>query len=180
LRFSARHAPLLAGIEQADSVSMSAHKWLWQPKESAVILFADSASAHEALSFGGGYLSVPNVGLLGSHGQVALPLAATLLAWGRDGVAQRIERCMMLSQQLAGLVSADGRFELHSQPSTGVVTWRPRDLPASDVRARMSGAFASLTQLDGDVWLRSVVVNPHADVELLISSAVAALEPAER
>jgi len=81
LRFSEHHAPLLAGIECADSVSVSAHKWLWQPKESAMVLFADTGSAHQALSFGGSYLAVPNVGLLGSHGQAALPLAATLLAW---------------------------------------------------------------------------------------------------
>lgn len=180
LRFSARHAPLLAGVELADSVSVSAHKWLWQPKESAMILFADSSSAHEALSFGGGYLAVPNVGLLGSHGQVALPLAATLLAWGRDGVAERIERCMSLSEQLAALVSADDRFELHSPPSTGVVAWRPRGLPAADVRARMSDAFASLTQLEGETWLRSVCVNPHADVERLMAAVVEALGPGDR
>lgn len=75
-----RYAHLLDGIEQADSVSVSAHKWLFQPKESALVLFKDAKRAHEAVSFGGGYLAVPNVGLLGSHGASALPLAATILA----------------------------------------------------------------------------------------------------
>jgi len=176
LRFSTRHAGLLAGVEGADSVSVSAHKWLWQPKESAMVLFADSAAAHAALSFGGGYLALPNVGLLGSHGQVALPLAATLLAWGRSGVAGRIEQCMRLSEQLAALVLADDRLELHSQPSTGVVTWRPRDVPAADVRARMTGAFVSLTQLGGETWLRSVCVNPHADVQRPVDAVIDALD----
>jgi len=176
LRFSTRHAGLLAGVEAADSVSVSAHKWLWQPKESAMVLFADSAAAHAALSFGGGYLALPNVGLLGSHGQVALPLAATLLAWGRDGVAGRIEQCMRLSEQLAALVLADDRLELHSQPSTGVVAWRPRDVPAADVRARMTGAFVSLTQLGGETWLRSVCVNPHADLQRPVDAVIDALD----
>lgn len=73
------------------------------------------------------------------------------------------------------LLAADDRFELHSEPSTGVVAWRPRNVPADEMRARMSGAFASLTQLDGETWLRSVCVNPYADAERLIAAAAAAV-----
>lgn len=170
LRLSRRHAGLLDGVERADSVSVSAHKWLWQPKESALVLFADSAAAHEALSYGGGYLAVPNVGLLGSHGQAALPLAATLMAWGREGVAARIDRCMANAERLARLIDADPRLELHSPPTTAVVVWRPRDEPATDARAGMRGAFASLTEIDGETWLRSVCVNPDADVAALLAA----------
>lgn len=78
LRLSS-HAAVLDGVQSADSVAVSAHKWLYQPKESALALFADPEAAHGALSFGGGYLAVPNVGLLGSRGNVALPLAATFV-----------------------------------------------------------------------------------------------------
>lgn len=81
LRLS-KHARLLDGIEAADSVAISAHKWLYQPKECGVVLFADAEPVHAALSFGGGYLAAPNIGLLGSHANTALPLAVTLLAWG--------------------------------------------------------------------------------------------------
>ncbi len=101
LRLSEHHAGLLDGIERADSVGFSAHKWLFQPKESAAVLFRDSAAAHDAISYGSGYLAQPNVGLLGSHGASALPLALTLMAWGREGTAQRIETCMELAQRLA-------------------------------------------------------------------------------
>ncbi len=59
------HAGLLDGIETADSVAVSAHKWLYQPKESGLVLFRDPDAAHDALSFAGGYLAAPNVGLLG-------------------------------------------------------------------------------------------------------------------
>ena len=73
-------AAALDGIEGADSVADSAHKWLFQPKESALVLFHDAEEAHGAISFGGAYLAAPNVGLLSSHGAVAVPLLATLLA----------------------------------------------------------------------------------------------------
>ena len=69
LRLSHCHAGRLAGIEHADSVSISAHKWFFQPKESGLILFKDSNRSHEAVSFGGAYLTEPNVGVLGSRGR---------------------------------------------------------------------------------------------------------------
>ena len=81
LRMS-KYAHLLAGIESADSVAVSAHKWLFQPKESALVLFKDTGKAHAAVSFGGAYLATPNVGVLGSHGATATTLLATLLACG--------------------------------------------------------------------------------------------------
>jgi glutamate/tyrosine decarboxylase-like PLP-dependent enzyme len=37
LRLSPKYALLLEGIEQADSIALSAHKWFFQPKDSALI-----------------------------------------------------------------------------------------------------------------------------------------------
>ena len=98
LRFSRCYAALLNGIEQADSVAVSAHKWLFQPKESGLIFFRDNGAAESAISFGGAYLAVPNVGVLGSHGAVAVPLLATLMAWGRSGLEARIDRTMGIAE----------------------------------------------------------------------------------
>ena len=175
LRLSERHASLLAGIEEADSVAVSAHKWLFQPKESALVLFADAARAHEAISFGGGYLAAPNVGVLGSHGAAALPLAATLLAWGRAGIAERIDRCMEIAARLCELIEADERLELCSGPETGVVVWRPlSDVDLDALRARMERGFVSITELDGERRLRSVSANPMADPELVVAEVLRA------
>lgn len=177
LRLSERHAGLLEGIEQADSVGFSAHKWLFQPKECAAVLFRDSAAAHDAISYGDGYLAAPNVGLLGSHGSSALPLALSLMAWGREGTARRIEGCMELAQRLAARVQAERRLELFAPPVTGVLMWRPADEPADGLQARTRGAFVSLTTVHGDTWLRSVAANPNADPDLVVDTVLAALSP---
>lgn len=175
LRLSERHGALLDGVEQADSVAISAHKWLFQPKESALVLFADTGAAHEALSFGGSYLAVPNVGVLGSHGAAALPLAATLLAWGREGMAERIDRCMDIAARLAAALAEDPRLELFSGPETGIVVWRPRGVADLDaLRARMEAGFVSATTVGGERWLRSVSANPMADPELVVAEVLRA------
>jgi L-2,4-diaminobutyrate decarboxylase len=175
LRLSERHADLLDGIETADSVAVSGHKWLFQPKESALILFADAGRAHQAISFGSGYLAQPNVGVLGSHGASALPLAATLLAWGRSGTAERIERCMDIAARLCELIEADERLELCSGPETGVVVWGPLgDIDLDALRAGMERGFVSITELDGARRLRSVSANPMADPELVVAEVLRA------
>ena len=175
LRLSERHAALLDGIETADSVAVSGHKWLFQPKESALVLFADAERAHEAISFGSGYLAKPNVGVLGSHGAAALPLAATLLAWGRSGTAERIDRCMDIAARLCELIDADERLELCSGPETGIVVWRPLgDVDLDALRAGMERGFVSITELDGERRLRSVSANPMADPELVVAEVLRA------
>ncbi len=176
------HAPLLDGIGSADSVGFSAHKWLYQPKECAVVLFADPESAHRAVSFGGRYLSAPNVGLLGSHGNSALPLAATLLAWGRDGLAGRIEADMAIADRLADLVYAAPELELWHRPVSGVINWRPRGHDLRAVRSRLHDAWVSIADISavntgpGDInsrqWFRSVSVNPLADPRHVVDAVL--------
>jgi L-2,4-diaminobutyrate decarboxylase len=177
LRLSPTHALRLAGIEAADSVAVSAHKWLFQPKESALVLFRDSARAHAAVSFGGAYLAVPNVGVLGSHGAQAAPLMATLLAWGRAGLAARVDHCMALAQQWADVIERDARLVLRARPETGVVVWRPADSACFDhLLAHMPPGAVSVTVLDDIRWFRNVAANPNADVALLAGALARALD----
>lgn len=168
LRLSS-HAGLLSGIERADSVSVSAHKWLFQPKESAMILFRNAERANAAISFGASYLSVPNVGVLGSHGATAVPLLATLLAWGRAGIAARIEHCMSLADRLAEFLAGDSRLRLLAPPRTGILVWRPRDGAAFDrVFQQLPPGAVSMTTIGGERWYRMVAANPNANIDLLI------------
>jgi L-2,4-diaminobutyrate decarboxylase len=175
LRLS-KHAQLLAGIESADSVAVSAHKWLFQPKESALILFRDTEKAHAAVSFGGAYLATPNVGVLGSHGATATALLATLLAWGHEGVARRIEHCMDLARCLRDFVAADERLELYAVPQTGIVVWRPKEQNLFDqVLQRLPVGSTSITSIAGGKWFRNVAANPSADIAILTARIHGAL-----
>lgn len=166
-----RFADRLDGIAGADSIAVSSHKWLFQPKESAVVFFRESEKATEAISFGGAYLTEPNVGLLGSHGATAIPLLATLMSWGREGIAQRIERCMTLADELADFVRHDTRLALFTEPTTGIVAWRAIE-PTSTARLsqQLPAGMISTVTIGQDQWLRNTAANPNADMPLMIET----------
>ena len=163
------HADRLSGIEHADSVAVSSHKWLFQPKESALIMFRNVSKAHEAISFGGSYLSEPNIGLLGSHGAIAIPLLAMLWSWGRVGVAKRIEHCVQMADTLAHHLSNDSRVELLGQPQTAIVVWRPCEVHLVEhIVKQLPVGIASTVTINNEKWIRHTATNPNADVVRII------------
>ena len=140
-----------------------------------MVMFRHAEAAHDALSYGGGYLATPNIGLLGSSPAVAVPLAAMLLSWGKTGLAQRIESDMGKADQLAELIRSDSRFQLWGPNQTGVVVWRPIDSEPGAVRSRLQNGWVSLTEVEGETWFRSVAANPSADPAYLFNQVKAAL-----
>ena len=176
LRLSNQHATVLQGIENADSISVSAHKWFFQPKESALIFFRNTSEAHHAISFSGTYLAVPNIGLLGSHGAVAVPLLATLLAWGRTGLAERIERTMTVAQLLQERLATHPKIEVFGPATTGVVLWKLATLEATtEILERLPEGSVSMTRLNGKAWLRNVAANPVVQFEALWKAILSVL-----
>lgn len=175
-----RHAGRLDGVELADSVAVSAHKWLYQPKDSALALFRDPG-AQDAIAFGASYLATPNVGVQGSRGAAAVPLLATLVAWGRTGLAERIEANVALADALADRLAGDPRTVLLERPESAVLNWRPADRRADvDALVRRLGPTSSRTAVDGETWVRQVAANPHADLDAVWASVARALEDGPR
>jgi len=176
LRLSQTYAKRLNGIDQADSVSISAHKWFFQPKEAGLILFKDTKMAHEVVSFGGEYLASPNVGILGSRGASAIPLLATLLSWGHSGFQARIDRSMSLADTLWSRLQKHPRTELYGSNITGIVLWRPEGCSNIDAFfSKLPVGSASLTTLDDLQWVRNVAANPCVDINKLWSRIELAL-----
>ena len=134
-----------------------------------MILFRDAVKANKAISFGGAYLAVPNVGVQGSHGAVATPLLATVLAWGRQGIAERIEKCMAFANRFAEFVQKQKQLRLYATPASGIVVWRPVDPEVFDAMlSRLPSGSVSTTTISGERWFRNVAANPMTDVGLLI------------
>ena len=168
LRFSRKHAKLLDGIEKADSVSVSAHKWLFQPKESALILFKNNEAATREISFGGEYMSSPNIGVQGSRGASAVSLLATVMAWGREGIAHFIDLAMSNSEKFAIEIQKNERISLWAFPQTGVTVFRPVDLSTRDFMTNLPSGMFSSCNFGHETWVRSVAANPMTDIEQVL------------
>jgi L-2,4-diaminobutyrate decarboxylase len=179
LRLSTMYREKLNGIDLADSVAISAHKWLFQPKDSGLILFRDSISAHEVLSFGGAYLAKPNVGVLGSRGANAIPLFATLLSWGRTGVAHRVDATMAAADKLVSFLQSRPDVRMFAPNASGVILWQPESrIKAHEIIKRLPTGSASLTTIDGISWVRHVAANPNVCIDAVTDAIGTALRQA--
>ena len=118
---------------------------------------------------------VHRIGLLGSHGANAVPLLATLMAWGREGIAARIEASMAIADRLADWAWDRSDVILYGPNRTGLVLWRPSEGDARDLLPRLPSGSASLTTISGTDWVRNVAANPGADIAAILEGFEAAL-----
>jgi glutamate/tyrosine decarboxylase-like PLP-dependent enzyme len=177
---SPRTAHLTAGIERADSIAADAHKWLNVPYESGFALVRDPARLGPAFGMpGAAYLPGPDdprggYGLLGpesSRRARALPIWATLAAYGRAGYRALVERHCDLAAHLAAAVDAAPDLERLADVPLNVVCfrYRPPDLSEpelDDVNRRLGEAllddgrvFAGATVYGGRAALRPAISN---------------------
>lgn len=168
LRLTGKYAPLLDGIERADSVAVSAHKMLLQPKDSAFVLFKHYNDVLPSISTAGAYLAKPTVGIQGSRSAAATVVLSYLLARGRHGVEQTICTLMRNAETLYAYLSASPHYICAVRPVTGVNVFQHRHMCTSELLSHLpEGTFSTFRYRDED-WVRSVSANPNADVEQII------------
>jgi L-2,4-diaminobutyrate decarboxylase len=134
LLFSERRRALLAGIAEADSVTLDLHKFGWQPIPAGLLLTRER-SAFGPLARRVAYLSAldderagyPNLldrSLRTTRRADAVKVAATCQALGRSGLEGLIERCFALTGHVAAAIRARPRFELALEPAMTTVLFR--------------------------------------------------------
>jgi glutamate/tyrosine decarboxylase-like PLP-dependent enzyme len=184
---------LVSGVDRADSIAADAHKWLNVPYESGFVLLKDPSRLGRAYGMPGApYLPGPDdpgsgymlLGPESSRRARALPIWATLAAYGRDGYRAMVERHCALAQYLVRLVDESPDLERLADVPLNVVCfrYRPSDLPADRLDAvnRAIGdalladgrVFAGTTVYDGHVALRPAISNwrtTEADLDLLVA-----------
>ncbi|NUW41899.1 aminotransferase class V-fold PLP-dependent enzyme [Nonomuraea rhodomycinica] len=141
---SDRLAPLLAGVELADSISLDWHKLGWQPAAAGVFLvrreetyaslarraaYLNPADDEEA-----GYPSLLGRSLRTTRRADAFKIAVTLRTLGRDGLGRLVDACHDLARAGAAAVRAHPRLELHAEPVLTAFLFRylPRDPRRAD------------------------------------------------
>jgi len=169
---------LFDGIEQADSVVVNPHKWLFTPVDCSVMLVRESAALRNAFSLVPDYLRTDEEGVtnlmdygiqLGRRFR-ALKLWMVIRAFGVAGLRDRIRYHCALAQELAGWVRAEPGFELAAPVPFSVVCCRLTRGATSEAQDRRTErvinevnaagpVFISPTRLRGRMVLRIAIGN---------------------
>jgi glutamate/tyrosine decarboxylase-like PLP-dependent enzyme len=190
---SPRTAHLVGGMERADSIAADAHKWLNVPYESGFALIAEPQRLGHAFGMPGApYLPSPDspgagYGFFGpesSRRARALPIWATLRAYGAEGYRSMVERHIDLAQRMARLVDAAADLERLADVPLCIVCLRYRP-PGLDDEERLNTinrqlgeelladgrVYAGTTMYGDRVALRPAITNWRTsghDVDLFI------------
>jgi glutamate/tyrosine decarboxylase-like PLP-dependent enzyme len=187
-------APLLHGIERADSIAFDFHKWGQVPYDAGCIVVRDGRLHQEAFASPVAYLRREARGLAGgapwfcdfgpdlSRGFRALKVWLTIKHFGTDRMGASIAECCRLARHLAARIDAEPELERAAPVALNVVCFRVRGGDEANravaVELQEAGEVApSTTTIDGRVVLRAAIVNHRTtehDVETLVEQALAA------
>ena len=108
-----------AGIEYADSITLDCHKWLNVPYDCGVFLtnkveYLVSSCEVDAPYLANYGLELPfmSLGIENSRRFRALPVWATLVSYGRDGITEQINQSLSRAQQLANWLTKSKHYDL--------------------------------------------------------------------
>jgi glutamate/tyrosine decarboxylase-like PLP-dependent enzyme len=178
-----RGRELLAGMALADSISLDAHKWLFQPFEAGCLLVKDTAALVRAFNVNAEYLQDTKLGLeqvnFADRGHQltrsfrALKVWMSVQTFGLARIREAVARGIDLAERAGRQVIATDGLELLTPPSLGVLCFRFRPQGAEwtaerveelnrSLQARVieSGiAMISSTRLSGIYTLRLCIMS---------------------
>lgn len=124
----------LRGMERADSVTLDAHKWLFQPFEAGCLMVKDVRELEQTFSVRPEYLQDTDLGMehvnFADRGLQltrsfrALKVWMSVQTFGMEAFRSAVGRGIELSDQAGGHIRSSDILELLSPPSLGVVCFR--------------------------------------------------------
>ncbi|MCZ2150299.1 MAG: aminotransferase class I/II-fold pyridoxal phosphate-dependent enzyme [Bryobacterales bacterium] len=174
---------LLAGIEEADSLTFDPHKWLFQPFDCGCVLLRDGSllprtfySRPEYLKDVGDNAEEPN--LLDYGPELTRPFRAlklwmTLQVFGEDAMRKAVEHGLEMARYAESLVRAHKDWVIATPAQMGMLSFRyePAGIPRKRLnecnreigkRITASGfAVVLSTELKGRTVLRMCPINPR-------------------
>ena len=165
---------LFTGIEQADSLIVDPHKWLFAPYDCCALLYREPALGRGAHAQKASYLDVLNdaewnpaeyaIGL--TRRARGLPLWFSLAAHGTKAYTAAIERTLEVTRFAETEIARRPYLEALRAADLSVVVfrrhgWEPEDYQAwSEEMLREEFAFVVPTSHEGETVARFAIVNP--------------------
>lgn len=127
--FSRSYKSLLKGIEKADSVTLDAHKQLYVPMGSGLVVFKDpkklkSIAHHAQYVVRRGSKDLGSTTLEGSRPGMAMLIHSGLKIIAKEGYEILIDQGIHKAKAFAKMIEADSDFEIISYPELNIITYR--------------------------------------------------------
>lgn len=181
------------GLSEADSLSLDAHKWLYQPVDCGCLVYRDAAVARLAFSHSGDYVRAlnenPQEAFAFFEESVeltrrfrALKLWMSLQYHGRAAFRAAIARDLGHAQMLAEAVAARPELELLAPVPLSAVCFRHRARDNAAVLRRVLArgrVYLSNATINGQFALRACFVNHRTrpeDVAMIVEEVLAAAD----
>jgi len=182
-RLSEDLRPLVAGIEESDSLAFDLHKWMYLPFEAGCILVRDAAAHRNTFARAQSYLGTMDRGVTAgglpfadrgielTRNFKALKVWMSMKAHGVKAYARLIEQNVAQAHYLAALIERHPDLELLTPVPLNIVCFRYRPVGSPEkvsnernkeilLRLQESGiAVVSSTTLDGKFTLRAAITN---------------------
>jgi aromatic-L-amino-acid/L-tryptophan decarboxylase len=185
------------GLSLADSLSLDAHKWLYQPLDCGCLLYRDSQVARKTFSYSGDYVKVLNEDPIEtfiffdesmelSRRFRALKLWMSLQYHGRQAFREAIARDLSHAQLLAQIVQSHPELELLAPVPLSAVCFRHREKDNEAILKRLIArgrVYLSNATINGQFALRACFVNHRAkevDVRAIVPETIAAAKEVNR
>lgn len=179
------------GLDLVDTISLDAHKWLYQPIDCGCLLYRDRDRARKAFSHSGDYVRIFNQdpgeafaffdeSIELSRRFRALKLWMSLQYHGRKAYREAIARDLQHAQLLANAIRSHPKLELLAPVPLSAVCFRHRFKSNEAILQRVIAqgrVYLSNATINGQFALRACFVNHRTkpeDVHEIISQVIAA------
>ena len=157
-----------AGLDQADSMSLDAHKWLYQPVDCSLLLYRDRDVARRTFAYSDDYVralsgdSVEGFAFFEESVELSrrfrvLKVWLSLRYHGMERFRAAIRQDLEHARQLARTVEADPRLELLAPVELSAVCFRWVDAREDGLDARNADILRRVVQ-EGDVYLSNATI----------------------
>ena len=175
-----RNATRLAGLDQADSWSTDAHKWLNVPYDCGIVICRHHASHRAAMTATAAYLVQAAPGTDRdpvdwnpefSRRARGVPVYAALASLGREGIEAIVERCCAHARRFAELLSSEPGIVVLNDVVLNQVLVRFLDPSGNhaDHDAKTRAVIAAVQQ-DGTCWLGGSSWRDQAVMRISVSN----------
>ncbi|MHC1720765.1 MAG: aspartate aminotransferase family protein [Clostridiaceae bacterium] len=173
---SEKYRHYFEGINQADTITVDTHKWLNTPYDGAVQFTKHQLLQEEVFSNNAAYLGssvgepdIFNLTPENSRRMRALPVWITLMAYGKSGYREIVERNCRIAEEFGRLIEESEYFRLLAEVRLNIVCFTLNS-DENELQQELISRFLEEVRKDGKTFMTSTIYKGVPAVRIAVSN----------